>query len=99
VPSGRTYKTPQALRTALEARLLQLAKRTGTDLQRFRRRVAFDRLLARMFTETASTPSWCLKGGYAIELRIETARSTKDIDLSIAARQAIAPRVIAPDGR
>jgi len=43
VPGGKTYKTPQALRTALEARLLDLAKRSGTDVQRLRLRVAFDR--------------------------------------------------------
>ncbi len=91
MPSGKTYKTPQALRTALEARLLELATRTGTDLQRIRRRVAFDRLLARMFVQKQDRPAWCLKGGYAIELRIETARTTKDIDLSIAAREAITP--------
>jgi hypothetical protein len=33
-----------------------------------------------------------LKGGYAIEFRIETARTTKDIDLSIAAGEAITPQ-------
>ena len=83
-----------ALRTALEARLLELARRTGTDLQRLRRRVAFDRLLARMFIEKQDRPAWCLKGGYAIELRIETARTTKDIDLSIASREPIAPELL-----
>jgi hypothetical protein len=89
VPGGKTYKTAPALRTALEARLLELAKRTGMDLQRLRRRVAFDRLLARMFSEGSDRPAWYLKGGYAIELRIETARTTKDIDLSIAGREPI----------
>jgi hypothetical protein len=64
--SRKNYKTPQVLRTALEARLLELAKRTSTDLQRLRRRVAFDRLLARMFSEKLSRPAWYLKGGYAI---------------------------------
>ena len=92
MPGGKTYKTPQALRTALETRLLELAKASGTDVQRLRRRVAFDRLLARMFSEQAGRPAWFLKGGYAIELRIETARTTKDIDLSIAAREPISPR-------
>lgn len=52
---------------------------------------AFDRLLARMFSETENRPAWYLKSGYAIELRIETARTTKDIDLSIAAREPITP--------
>jgi len=92
MPGSKTYKSPQALRTALEARLLELAKRTGTDLQRLRRRVAFDRLLARMFSDQQGRPAWYLKGGYAIELRIETARTTKDIDLSIAAREPITPQ-------
>jgi hypothetical protein len=92
VPGGKTYKTAQALRTALEARLLELAKRCGTDVQRLRRRVALDRLLARMFSEQADRPAWYLKGSYAIELRIETARTTKDIDLSIAAREGITPQ-------
>jgi predicted nucleotidyltransferase component of viral defense system len=94
MPGGKAYKTPQALRTALEAHLLEIANRTGTDLQRLRRRVAFDRLLARMFSEKQDRPAWCLKGGYAIELRIETARTTKDIDLSIAGREPIAPELL-----
>ncbi len=38
----RLYTTAQALRTALEARLQDMAQRHGTDIQRLRRRVAFD---------------------------------------------------------
>jgi predicted nucleotidyltransferase component of viral defense system len=54
------------------------------DLQRLRRQVAFDRFLARMFSRgpKASYP-WVLKGGYAMELRIHSARTTKDIDLTL----------------
>ncbi|HZY72405.1 MAG TPA: nucleotidyl transferase AbiEii/AbiGii toxin family protein [Edaphobacter sp.] len=89
MPGGKAYKTPQALRIALEARLLETAKRTGIDLQRLRRRVACDRLLARMFSARSDRPAWYLKGGYAIELRIKSARTTKDIDLSIAGREPI----------
>ena len=48
---------------------------------RLRRKVAFDRLLARLFHE--QTGNMLLKGGYALELRLESARATKDIDLSI----------------
>ena len=48
---------------------------------RLRRKVAFDRLLARLFHEQTGT--MLLKGGYALELRLERARATKDIDLSI----------------
>jgi hypothetical protein len=53
-------------------------------LQRLRRQVAFDRLLARLFQ--AAQPRallWVLKGGYAMELRIKAARTTKDIDLTM----------------
>jgi hypothetical protein len=53
-------------------------------LQRLRRQVAFDRFLARMFSKgpKAEYP-WVLKGGYAMELRTHTARTTNDIDLSL----------------
>ncbi|MBC7927809.1 MAG: nucleotidyl transferase AbiEii/AbiGii toxin family protein [Bryobacteraceae bacterium] len=37
-----------------------------------------------MFSENRTRPSWYLKGGYAIALRIASARTTKDVDLSIA---------------
>jgi len=51
------------------------------DIQRLRRQVAFDRLLARLFHE--NNPPWLLKGGYAMELRLKFARTTRDIDLAI----------------
>jgi hypothetical protein len=75
------YQTPQALRRALEDRLLALARREGGDINRLRRQTAFDRLLCRLFHETNAP--WLLKGGYAMELRIQTARTTRDIDLAI----------------
>jgi hypothetical protein len=52
-----------------------------TDLNRLRRQVSFDRLLARLFRDAA--PPWLLKGGYALELRYKAARSTVDIDLTV----------------
>ena len=51
------------------------------DLNRLRRQVSFDRLLARLFRE--EPPPWVLKGGYALELRFKAARSTVDIDLTV----------------
>jgi hypothetical protein len=55
-----------------------------TDLQRLRRQVAFDRFLARLFPKgPKGTYPWILKGGYAMELRIRSARTTKDIDLTL----------------
>jgi predicted nucleotidyltransferase component of viral defense system len=76
------YGTPQAFRTALEDRLRNLAQRQGIDLQRLRRRVAFERLLARLFEDTGAP--WLLKGGFALELRLQNrARSTVDLDLTV----------------
>ena len=80
----KSYKTAGAFRAALEARLQTRAREQGTDLQRLRRQVAFDRFLARMFSQgpKAAYP-WVLKGGYAMELRMHSARTTKDIDLTL----------------
>jgi|ERR1700678_441680 predicted nucleotidyltransferase component of viral defense system len=81
---AKTYKTAGAFRAALEARLQARAHTEGVDLQRLRRQVAFDRFLARMFSKgpKAAYP-WVLKGGYAMELRMHAARTTKDIDLTL----------------
>jgi len=79
--TSHRYATATAFRIALEARLKSLAQAEGIDLQRLRRQVSFDRLLARLFSEP-NTP-WLLKGGYAMELRLRSARTTKDIDLSL----------------
>ncbi|MHB1743881.1 MAG: nucleotidyl transferase AbiEii/AbiGii toxin family protein [Acidobacteriaceae bacterium] len=51
------------------------------DINRLRRQVSFDRLLARLFREDQAP--WVLKGGYALELRFKSARSTIDIDLAL----------------
>ena len=76
------YDTPFAFRMALEERLRNISERQGIDLLRLRRRVAFERLLARLFA--GAEPPWLLKGGYALELRLAfQARSTRDLDLSV----------------
>ncbi len=81
---AKSYKTAGAFRTALETRLQSRAREEGTDLQRLRRQVAFDRLLARIFSKgPKATYPWVLKGGYAMELRTRSARTTKDIDLAL----------------
>jgi Nucleotidyl transferase AbiEii toxin, Type IV TA system len=80
----KQYKTAGAFRTALAARLQARAQEEKTDLQRLRRQVAFDRFLARLFPKgPKGTYPWVLKGGYAMELRIRSARTTKDIDLTL----------------
>ena len=84
----RQYATAGAFRTALEARLNERARRDGVDLHRLRRQVAFDRLLARMFDPSQPVrDGWVLKGGYALEMRFHTARSTKDLDLTVRRAQ------------
>lgn len=83
------YTSARALRQALEARLLQKSRAENVDLQRLRRQVAFDRLLARLF-ENTSVP-WALKGGYAMELRFQLARATRDVDLTLHRRPAGGP--------
>lgn len=79
----KTYATATAFRRALEDRLTSLARSGNTDLQRMRRQVAFDRLLVRLFAR--GNPPWLLKGGYALELKLHLARSTRDLDLGLAA--------------
>lgn len=89
------YDTPQAFRDALEARLRNVAQKQGTDLQRLQRRVAFERLLARLFA--ADDPPWLLKGGYALELRLQDrARSTLDLDLSVPKPERLTEDETAP---
>ncbi len=78
------FKTATDFRKSLESRIQGIAAKTGQDLQSLRRKVAFDRLLARIFSDNKS--SFYLKGGYAMELRVAEARVTKDIDLTCLQR-------------
>ena len=61
----------------------------GVDLQRIRRQVSFDRLLARL--GSAPDTPWVLKGGYAMELRYRKARATKDLDFTMRLTSKSAP--------
>jgi hypothetical protein len=74
------YTDASAFRMALEQRLKDAAGDDGARLARDRKRIAFDRLLARL---AATGPDrWLLKGGLALELRLhDRARATKDVDL------------------
>ena len=74
----RTYATPLAFKAALEQRL-RAASSTGTDLARRRQLLVFDRFLARVVE--ALGDAVMLKGGLVLEIRLERARTTKDIDL------------------
>lgn len=77
--TNKTFSSPASFRQSLESRLKAISKETGIDLQRVRRKVAFERFLARLFS--VQPYPWVLKGGYALEVRFEVARATKDLDL------------------
>ncbi len=74
----REYRTAAAFKQALEQRL-RVTSTSGIDFARRRQLVVFDRFLARIALDLGDAVM--LKGGLAVELRIEQARTTKDVDL------------------
>jgi Nucleotidyl transferase AbiEii toxin, Type IV TA system len=77
-----TYADADAMRMALEQRLRNEAAANGVALLRLRKRVVFERFLARL---AVSPAEWVLKGAFALELRLGLqTRMTKDIDLARA---------------
>ena len=75
----RRYETAAAFKTALEERLRSAAASDGVELARLRQLLVFERFLARVLSKTPR--STLVKGGFALELRLERARTTKDVDL------------------
>ena len=78
--TARTYSSPQAFKEALEQRL-RSASKIGVDFARRRQLLVFDRFLARIVAVLRDTV--LLKGGLVLELRLDRARTTKDIDLRL----------------
>lgn len=74
------YATPAAFKQALEQRLRNNSA-SGVDLARRRQLVVFERLLARV--HIAADDTVILKGGLVLELRLQRARTTKDVDLDL----------------
>ena len=74
------YATAAAFKQAVETRL-RSSSSSGTDFARRRQLLVFDRFLARITRELGDTV--ILKGGLVVELRVERARTTKDIDLRL----------------
>jgi predicted nucleotidyltransferase component of viral defense system len=75
------YDTPEAFRAALDQRIRNEATTSGLPVIRLRKRVAFERFLARLAVTKPET--WVLKGAFALELRLGVrTRMTKDIDLA-----------------
>lgn len=83
--TARSYGSPQAFKQALEQRL-RAATKTGAQLSRKRQLLVFDRYLARVVAVLGDAA--ILKGGLALELRIEGARTTKDVDLRLMGSSA-----------
>lgn len=74
------YASAAAFRDALEQRLRNESRETGVAIVRLRKRVAFERILARLAATAPDT--WVLKGAFALDLRLGLrTRTTKDIDL------------------
>jgi hypothetical protein len=67
------YSSARAFRQALEDRLR--SENSPQRLPRLRKMIAFERFMARL------DGRWILKGGYALQLRTEKARTTQDVDL------------------
>ncbi len=76
----REYRTAAGFKQALEQRLRAVST-SGVDFARRRQLVVFDRFLARIALELGDAVT--LKGGLAVELRIERARTTADVDLRV----------------
>jgi hypothetical protein len=78
--TARVYSSPPAFKAALEQRL-KVTSKDGVDFARRRQLLVFDRFLARV--SAALGNSVLLKGGLVLELRLERARTTKDVDLRV----------------
>jgi len=80
--TARTYASPETFKQALEQRLRSAAA-NGPDFARRRQLLVFDRFLARVVAVLGDAAT--LKGGLVLELRLDRARTTRDVDLRLAA--------------
>ena len=67
------YSSARSFRQALEDRLR--SEYASNKIPRLRKMIAFERFMARLDNR------WILKGGYALQLRTDKARTTQDVDL------------------
>ena len=74
----RSYSSPLAFKQALEQRLRNFCH-SGAQLPRTRQLLVFDRFLARLTAVLGDAVT--LKGGLVLELRLDRARTTKDVDV------------------
>ena len=77
----KSYTSPANFKVALDSRLRSVAGIRGIPASRLRQLLVFERFLARVVE--ALGPQVTLKGGLALEFRVERARTTKDVDLRL----------------
>lgn len=77
---NRRYKTPEAFRTALEHKQKQRAAAAGILFTRLAQVDLYYRFLDRILQELGDGVV-VVKGGVALEMRLQSARTTLDIDL------------------
>ena len=75
------YKSAAGFRMAVKSKLNKISQNTGQDIRRLYRQTAYTQFLARLFLD--DNISWVLKGGHALELRLQKSRATKDVDLAM----------------
>lgn len=76
------YETPEGFKMAIEQRIRQSAQEQGLLTNRLRQLYVFDRFLARAFAQFGDR--LLLKGGVALELQLERARTTRDVDFLLS---------------
>ena len=76
------YATPAAFKMALERKALTKARASGIPAERVVLLFLFDRFLDRLLRELGNA-QLTVKGGVALELRLERARTTRDLDLRV----------------
>ncbi len=75
-----TYETAAGLRQAIDARLNERAKSEHVEVNRLRRALVFERVMARL--DAGEPGEWVVKGGMVLEWRLGgKARATRDLDL------------------
>lgn len=77
--TGDGYRNGAALWSAVASHARTVSRAAGLDTSAVIRRFVFGRFLARVFHDPGSP--WVLKGGIAVLARVNSARTTKDIDL------------------
>ena len=85
--------TPPAFRASVEERLRREAMSARRPVNRVRTLLVMERFVARLVAVAPQT--FLLKGGFALELRLERARTTRDVDLRAMGASGSLPAILA----